>query len=735
VTTPTADAPLDAVALDPAAPESVLAAAERALAADPHEPKALVARARALIALDRLDEAEAALEAASTIARDASAVAMTRAFLAHRRADEADFRSAVAALAAAHDANPAAFRELSVALDRRGAGAASIAVLEAGLSRFPADGDVAFALGLALARGGEFDRAAAPLAAALEAAPRDLERNRAMIDLLISTGQAERARSLAHAIAGGDRRSAAHARLLLETLRKTGADEPLTLAQARHVATLVGGAAGAMELADEHRRLWDFAAVHRALDEALRADPEFAIARWQKALVPDRLPFADDASERAFAEGFRSALPELRAIVEHATADELRGLLDWSSAFFVHYTGHASRDDLAAFGDLVHRAAAPFAPDPPRIPESSRGRRIRVGVCSSFLYGHTVTKLFGGLIGSLDPERFEVHLFHPGGFPDAVTEALRARAASYRCGPGDAAEWARVIAHARLDVLVYPEIGMDPLTVTLAAMRLAPTQAVLWGHPVTTGLPTVDLFLSSDAMEPADGAAQYRERLVRLPGLGAAPAPPRAKPRRPPDLAPARSGDVLVFMPQMLQKFGPAFDRVLARIAAREPRVRYLFTPFMHRRPTIAWLRRLERAFADAGADLRRHLHFCGWVDQDEWLALVEASDFALDSFRWSGGNTTLEILALDRPVLTLPADTMRGRHTAAMLERLELPELIAADEEDFVARAVELARSPTLRAELGAKIAERKQRLYDARAVERAFAEVLSQAVGERSA
>ena len=37
-----------------------------------------------------------------------------------------------------------------------------------------------------------------------------------------------------------------------------------------------------------------------------------------------------------------------------------------------------------------------------------------------------------------------------------------------------------------------------------------------WGHPETSGLPTIDYFLTSALMEPEDGDDHYTERLVRL---------------------------------------------------------------------------------------------------------------------------------------------------------------------------------------------------------------------------
>ena len=44
----------------------------------------------------------------------------------------------------------------------------------------------------------------------------------------------------------------------------------------------------------------------------------------------------------------------------------------------------------------------------------------------------------------------------------------------------------------QLDVAVFPELGMSPRTWRLAMLRSAPVQAVGWGHPVTTGLPSID---------------------------------------------------------------------------------------------------------------------------------------------------------------------------------------------------------------------------------------------------
>ena len=74
--------------------------------------------------------------------------------------------------------------------------------------------------------------------------------------------------------------------------------------------------------------------------------------------------------------------------------------------------------------------------------------------------------------------------------------------------PQDLASCRERIQAWSLDVLVYPEIGMDPVAFFLAFARLAPVQAVWWGHPDTTGIPTIDYFISSDVevrSAPHDG--------------------------------------------------------------------------------------------------------------------------------------------------------------------------------------------------------------------------------------
>ena len=129
-----------------------------------------------------------------------------------------------------------------------------------------------------------------------------------------------------------------------------------------------------------------------------------------------------------------------------------------------------------------------------------------------------------GIIVGLDRQRFNVTVFAASHFfspdeeagtgnashgSDPVASELRA-AANFVVLPRNVTGAARAIHSAALDVLVYPEIGMDAFVYFLAFQRLASVQLMFWGHPVSPAMPTdsIDYFVTSDLFEPHDHETQ-----------------------------------------------------------------------------------------------------------------------------------------------------------------------------------------------------------------------------------
>src|SRR5262249_36920410 len=131
-------------------------------------------------------------------------------------------------------------------------------------------------------------------------------------------------------------------------------------------------------------------------------------------------------------------------------------------------------------------------------------KRPRIGFVSGHFCSHTVWKLMlRGWTSQLNRRRFEVIGYYTGVVADTETRAAADHCDRFVRGPMSIDDWRRPVFADSLDALIYPEVGMDPASVSLAAQRLANVQCNSWGHPETSGFPTLDYFLSSDLMEPA----------------------------------------------------------------------------------------------------------------------------------------------------------------------------------------------------------------------------------------
>lgn len=385
----------------------------------------------------------------------------------------------------------------------------------------------------------------------------------------------------------------------------------------------------------------------------------------------------------------------------------------WSN-FYLGYQGENDRELQAAYGKLLEHILRPLAAAPAALPGTIRRRdRIQVGFASCFFRNCTVGHYFRSWITDLDHARFEKHVFVLGGKEDELSAELRESADFYRRLDAPLQEAAQKIRAANLDILIYPELGMNGRSLALAAQRLAPIQCVAWGHPVTTGLDSIDNFFSSALMEPVGGETHYTERLIRLPGLGTN----YSKPVLGPPLSRADLGlpdkAHLYFYPHALFKVHPENDNDVARILARDLEGILVVCADSNRRLTEIYLDRLRSALLAHSVEGNR-VHLLPYLPRAKYLQANRLCDVMLDSTRWSGGNTLLDALAAGLPIVTRWGKFMRGRQSAGILSAMGLSCLIADDEEGFVATAVELGCSPELRLALKQKIRERTHLVFD---------------------
>lgn len=408
------------------------------------------------------------------------------------------------------------------------------------------------------------------------------------------------------------------------------------------------------------------------------------------------------------------------AILRARTGQALRTLLaddnleihnpprDGGSLFYVAYYGQDDRSLYEQLAQLYAKATPGLtmvAPHCDKLPADRGSRKIKVGFVSSFFFDHSIGRLNIGLIANLDREKFDVTLVVIPHKKDHMTQAISENADRTIEVPFDLATARDDIAEQEFDILVYPEIGMDIFTYSLACARLAPVQCVSWGHPVTTGIANMDYFVSSEELETQNSDAHYSEKLVRLGTLPPYYEKPLSSEK---EFERAHfgleEGVRYYLVAQYLFKIHPEFDAIMAAILERDPEGVVLL---VHGTQPI-WSNLIWGRFKRKYPDLADRLQFVNSRPRDEFLSFLSFVDVSLDIPHFNGGNTTIEALSVHTPVVTMPSEFMRGRVCAAIYKQIGLSDLIAETPKEYVNLAVQIATDDTFRKEVKDSIADK---------------------------
>lgn len=378
--------------------------------------------------------------------------------------------------------------------------------------------------------------------------------------------------------------------------------------------------------------------------------------------------------------------------------------------FYLSYEEESNRPLLERYrGTCAARLAALEVAGsvPPPAPAARNhdvsSRRFKLGFVSAHVHDHSVFHaLLRGWLEHLGQQRFELHLFSVGTVCDEATRQARESVDHFEAGARPTREWMRTIRSHDLDAVIYPELGMNETTLALAATRLARRQYVAWGHPETSGLTTIDGYLSADLFEPPQAQDHYSEPLVRLPHLGVHCEPYGVTPL---DIDLHRLGiptDGPVFIcPGVPFKYRPHHDWILAEIARRLGHGTFVF--FRHEPGDLSrkLQERLAAAFHRAGVDPARHLLTIPWQPRAAFFGLMRRADVYLDTLGFSGFNTVMQALECQLPCVTLQGRFMRGRLGSAVLTRVGLSGMVAANHSRYIDLAVGLAEDAAQRARI----------------------------------
>lgn len=469
----------------------------------------------------------------------------------------------------------------------------------------------------------------------------------------------------------------------------------------------------------------DFKGAKDLCTEILGTNPDMMGVRVRKAII---MPAIMDTIE-SIEESRQVLHQELDELLNYkGTVEDPLGQIG-STNFYLAYHGLNDRD-------LQRKQAEKFLAVTPslhfearHIGRKRRGGKIRLGICSRHLAFHTIGILWSEMFAGLDRDTFEISLFHTQPVVNRMSKNLVARIDHEVRLPLDLAKSQKLIADHELDILYYPDLGMEPLTYFLAFSRLAPTQCVSWGHPLTTGISTIDYFVSAKELEIPTAQDHYTEELVKLDTLNTYYIRPEVHTTLSRASLGVKDTATLYMCPQTLFKFHPDFDQIINDILEGDPNGELVLLEGTCANHTTLIRQRFQRTIPR----VLDRIKIIPRLSHDGFLALVKMADVMLDPTHFGGGSTTIQALSFGTPVVTLPSDFLRCRISYACYRHMGVDTLIAKDPSEYARIAVELGRSEELRRTLRTELSQKSEVLFANRKVITECSEFLEGAFKKR--
>lgn len=391
---------------------------------------------------------------------------------------------------------------------------------------------------------------------------------------------------------------------------------------------------------------------------------------------------------------------------------------------------YGSADSIGMYQEAVRRweqtVVKPLYPKCPHYDnERSLDRRLRIGYLSPDLRQHVVGKLFLPILAKHDKNQVFVACYHVETRSDDLSRQIAQNADLWRhlSGVSDE-EIAALIRADQIDILVDLSGHTAYARPLVFARKPAPVQVSWLGYFNTTGMTTMDWFVS-DVHSSGPGQEElFTEQLYRLPKTRMCyePYPQMDAISETPV---SRVGRLTFGCLNNIAKINRDVLRIWSRVLAAVPESRLLIqSSALKDEPNRE---RFVATCVEQGIAIDR-LETRAALPIEKFSRTYAEIDIALDPFPFCGGVTSFDALWMGVPVVTLEQDHLAGRQTLSMLRNIGLDDLIARTEDEYVTIVASLANDRKKLEDLRREIRERfiKSPLMDhlqlARELEKAY-------------
>ena len=349
-------------------------------------------------------------------------------------------------------------------------------------------------------------------------------------------------------------------------------------------------------------------------------------------------------------------------------------------------------------------AAPHYAKRKPLSNDADPNRRLRIGYVSPDFKGHSCSYFLYPLYTNHDRKNYEIFSYAEVSAPDMWTDTFKGLSdhwfSTVAISDDDVAERIR---KDKIDVLVDLGAHTGGSRLLISARKPAPVQVSWLGLGNSTGVRTMDYFISDPHMVPDGYDKYFCEQVYRLPNNTYCYYPLN----RMPDVGPVPSstaGHVTFGTLSRSVRLNEGVLKTWARILNGVPNSRLMINTVAMNDPLMR--DKITAIFAAEGISADRLDLIMTRVPHETWGS-YNIIDIALDPFPHNAGLTTFEAIYMGAPVVTLADRPPQGRYGASILSNVGLSDLIAYTLDDYVSIAINLANNP-------ARLAEIKSTLRD---------------------
>lgn len=459
-----------------------------------------------------------------------------------------------------------------------------------------------------------------------------------------------------------------------------------------------------------HQKNEELEKAEEYLAKLKKLEPENPILDFEKLTLCPQLWPNNEAID-SWRKDFMDRLAQLPII--NATAYQ-QPLAESKAAipFSLTYQGRDNLPLRRAYADHFFCESKPLPP--------KRDTRIRVGFYVDRNREHLFVRILGGMFQHWKADDIIPIIICHSSDVYNLKHRIQGDTLEYAVLKSDAVADLATIRALNLDILYFWEVYMSAYAYFLAMHKPARAQATGWGNVESSGLPQMDYFISSIHQETGSSQDFYSEKLIKLshiPAYYPTPAPLKfAEGAR--ESFQFSDGLRYYVCPQTPGKLHPDMLDIFNSILETDTEARIVVVAAKSERIIQTMSRHLEMHIPNH----RDRVVILPYMPQDRYYALLCAADVILDPLYYGGGQTSFDMMAAGVPVITLPGETIRSRTTFACYQQMELEKklqekLVAISTNDYIAKAVEVAKNKKFCSMLKTALRERCTALYEIKA------------------